>query len=578
MKLKEFFKAKKKWIISITALVLVAAIGCGIWYYAGHNSSEPVYVYPFDYLGMTEYWGDSQESYGPVTTDKIQTVYLSDTQTVTEILVQPGDTVKKGDLLMTFDTTLSDLALERKRLDVEKLKLQLEDAKEELREINGMKPMVIPTYTEEDDSENENLGPVVAAGEPQIAEYASYDGSAQEKAIICWINSADQINDSLLEQIRQAAEALWNANLEKEYNSSASAPLDGTDGSTGDGSGETEGSGSTEGGGTGETNGSSEDPKPPYEHQTMTKFYVVFKVTEGNQQLASKTVWQGMEVSGQGGGFTFRFFSPSIPDYTMTGTSEDSSSSSQIDFGSGYTAAQIAELRSSQEKKIKDLEFDIKMAEADYKIMQTEVNDGNVYAQIDGEVVSVLTEDEAKAQQQPILKVSGGGGFYVEGFVSELEKDNMQIGQEVTVNDWNTGMTYTGTIVSLGDFPTADGYWNGLGNPTASYYPFSVFVDGSADLQQGRYVSVMYSTATSENGIYLRTAFIRTENGKSYVYVLGENGRLEQRYVTTGKSLWGSYTEILSGITAEDLIAFPYGKNVKSGVPAVEGDMSNLYG
>ena len=58
----------------------------------------------------------------------------------------------------------------------------------------------------------------------------------------------------------------------------------------------------------------------------------------------------------------------------------------------------------------------------------------------------------------------------------------------------------------------------------------------------------------------------------------GDDGLLEKRYVTTGKSLWGSYTEIRSGLTPEDFIAFPYGKNVKPGVKAVEGDLSNLYG
>ena len=117
-----------------------------------------------------------------------------------------------------------------------------------------------------------------------------------------------------------------------------------------------------------------------------------------------------------------------------------------------------------------------------------------------------------------------------------------------------------------------------MNNPNASYYPFTVFIDGSADLQAGRYVSVMYSAGTSEHGIYLENPFVRTENGRSFVYVRGENGTLEQRFVTTGKSLWGSYTEILSGLSETDYIAFPYGKNVKPGAPTQEGDMSDLYG
>ena len=131
---KHLWKTKKKWIIGVTAGVTAVAIGCGAWYNAGHTSKEPVYVFPFQYIGMTEYWGDSQESYGPVTTDKIQTVFLSDTQTVTEILVQAGDTVKKGDLLMTFDTTLDSLSLERKRLEIEKLKLQITDLRGQVSE------------------------------------------------------------------------------------------------------------------------------------------------------------------------------------------------------------------------------------------------------------------------------------------------------------------------------------------------------------------------------------------------------------------------------------------------------------
>ena len=107
----------KKIILIVLVVVLVLAVGLAGWFWYREKNAEPVYVFPFQYVGMTEYWGDNQESYGPVSTDKIQTVYISDTQEVTEISVKQGDTVKKGDLLMSFDTTLSDLALERKRLD-----------------------------------------------------------------------------------------------------------------------------------------------------------------------------------------------------------------------------------------------------------------------------------------------------------------------------------------------------------------------------------------------------------------------------------------------------------------------------
>ena len=305
---------------------------------------------------------------------------------------------------------------------------------------------------------------------------------------------------------------------------------------------------------------------------------MVFKVTEGNRELGARLTWQGLQVIRDGSqDFRFRFFSPAIPDHMMTETENEDVQMPEIDFGSGFTAAQIAEMRAEQQKKIKDLEFQIKMAEADYKIAQTEVSDGKVYATVDGEVVSLLTEEEAKMTQQPILKVSGGGGFYVEGSVSELEKDKMVIGQEVTINDWNTGMTYPGTVTSIGDFPTQDNGWNGMGNPNASFYPFTAFVDETADLQAGSYASIQFSTAGSEHGVYLQNPFIRSEQGNFYVYLRGTGGKLEKRYVSVGKSLWGSYMEILSGVTQDDYLAFPYGKDLAEGADTVESDLSALY-
>ena len=139
--MKRKARRRRKILIAVIATVLVAAAGIAAWYFTMGKPKDPVRVFSFNYLGMTEYWGDTQESYGPVTTDRIQTVYVSETQTITETLVQVGDEVKKGDPLLSFDTTLSDLALERERLKVEKLKLQLLDAQEYMQELEWMRPM-----------------------------------------------------------------------------------------------------------------------------------------------------------------------------------------------------------------------------------------------------------------------------------------------------------------------------------------------------------------------------------------------------------------------------------------------------
>ena len=600
---------KKKTIITVTAVVLVVVIGLGVWFGVSRGRSEPVKVFAFNYVGMTEYWGDSQESYGPVSTDKIQTVFLSSTQTVTEMKVAQGDMVKKGDVLMTFDTTLSDLQLERKRLEVEKLKLDLETAQKKLKDIQNMKPMSIVTPDDSDDSEDDDSGKgVKLSGSYQLSTNSDYDGSMAEKALICWLNTAAAVDNGILEAARQKAEEYQNKNYvpdpteeptvetteettetttettespSEKPSETPNPPENPGEGSSGENPGEGS-SGGNPGGEDGE-NSSASAAENPDEKPTITvsDYYMVFKVTEGNMSLGNRLTWQGLHIYRQGGGFVFKFFDASVvPDHSIITDDPDSTDPTDPDMpdpGSGYTAAQLAQMRSEQEKKIKELGFKIKVAEADYKIKQAEMSDGNIYADFDGKVVSVLTEDEARTNNQPVLKVSGGGGFYIQGSVSELDKDKLQIGQEVTVNDWNTGMTYPGKIVSMGDFPSDNDSYYGSGNPNVSYYPFTVFVDETADLQAGMYANIQYSSATGESGIYLENPFVRSEKGQSFVYVRGAGGKLEKRFVTTGKALWGSYTEILSGLTADDLIAFPYGKNLKEGAPTVESDPSSLY-
>lgn len=608
-------KRKSKWKGLVIALVVVAVVvgaGFGGWYFLQNRNTEPVKVIPFPNIGMTEYWGDNRESYGSVSTDRIQTVFLTDTQTITEILVEQGDQVKKGDVLMTYDTTLSDLALDREKIAVDKLKLQLDTAQDELKEIKKMKPMQTPKPTPMPEIKPETG--VALKGDYQISTNKDYDGSSQELAVILWLRDGMELDDAIFDAVWEKAQAYQQANNPAPADPPVVPPVEETTdpaeetteptGETTDPTEETTDPTEETTDPTEETTDPTEetaDPTeettepteattepseettvptvPPTEAEESYRFFMVVKVTEGDMSLTATKVWQGMEVIRENGSYRFRLFDASfIPDYTVVRQEIVIPSVPQVDLGSGFTAKEIAQMRAEKEKQIQDLKFQVKMAEANFAIKKAEAESGQVLAKIDGTVVSVLTQEEANASMQPLMKISGGGGFYVKATVSELEKENLQIGQQVTINDWNSGMTYTGSVQSVGDFPDTSGYWNGMGNPNVSYYPFTVFIDGSADLQEGAYVNIVYSTATTQQGIYLENPFLRTEQGQSYVYVRGADGKLEQRFVTTGKALWGSYTEILSGLSPEDLLAFPYGKNLVVGADTVESDLSELYG
>ena len=567
-------KHKKKAFVIGGSVLGALAIGLGIFAGAANSGKKPVYVYPFDIAGMTNYWGDSQESYGPVRSDNIQTVMLSDTQTVTEINVKVGDTVKKDDVLMSYDSTLSDLALEKKRLKVEQLKLQLQQEKDRLAEINNLQPYTPQqggsTYIPPDVSGDD----VFQSGETylpnttytDVATWSGGSGSSKDDPVILWVRQDGSVSANMVRDVAAFLEEARYRSAKAEYDSAYKAYLEAKKAyddavAAGEDPGE-----------------APEEPTPP-ERESITNFYMILKEAYGDHTKAYAYVYFGMHVYLTDSGYYFTPFDASnVNDYTKDAVDYGGTVVDEPDVPEGtvYTLAEIVKMREDQKKTILDVEYNIKVAEAEYSIAQRETKDGKVRSEVDGKVVSVLTEEEARETKQPIIKVSGGGGYYVVGSVSELVRDRLTIGSEVTINDYRNGNMYTGTVESIGDYPTDNGFGNG--NQNVSYYPFNVFVDESADLVGGSYVNISYSLNADEGGIYLTNAFIRKENGENIVYVQGSNGKLEKRTVVTGKTVWGSYKEILSGLTTEDKVAFPYGKNVKVGASTELGDYSTLYG
>ncbi len=113
----------KRVLISVIAVVLVIAIVVGILLVARSRGS--VNVYPAWYFTTDADDAFESDTDGVVTADKIQSVYISSTQQVTEIYVVEGQTVEIGDPILAYDTTLSQVELDRQAIAVQQLELEL---------------------------------------------------------------------------------------------------------------------------------------------------------------------------------------------------------------------------------------------------------------------------------------------------------------------------------------------------------------------------------------------------------------------------------------------------------------------
>ncbi|MBR3257420.1 MAG: hypothetical protein IKF96_00360 [Eggerthellaceae bacterium] len=528
--------ALKRTLVGIgITLVVVGLVFGGLTLYR-NLSRKPVNVYPLEMLAM-QGWNDySTTTYGMVSSEGIQKVFLGDRQTVLEVLVAPGDEVHVGDPLLAVDTTLTGLDVKKAEIAVGKLELQVQQAQAELATLRSLRPhsqrYVIPettvTYTP-------HSTPYIIIGQ----------GLKGDPFIILW-DENDNFSFAYMNQLI----AQYQANAAAHPTQPAPA---------GEG-------------------GEGEPAEVPIEDDGAMYLALITRQDNAlNAPILSRT---GLRVTISGASASgFSFFDPVIPadieKYTEIPQPHWESS------GSWYTAAELVQLRAQKEQEIKKLTIEAGLARIELEKKKAETSDGFVRATIDGVVTEVLDPDDALYSGRPVVSISAGGGYYITGFMGEYDLTTTQVGQQVsvTVYDWSKGGQgfYTGTIAKISTFPAEDQrYYGGV---TASTYPFTVFVDGSANISDNSYVEISYGAQTTDsNTFYVPNAFIRTEGGRSFVYVLGENDRLEERVITPGRDLWGNYTEILAGLTLEDHIAFPYGKDVLPGAKTeVQEDLTALY-
>lgn len=237
--------------------------------------------------------------------------------------------------------------------------------------------------------------------------------------------------------------------------------------------------------------------------------------------------------------------------------------------GGGYTADQLKQAINEKEAEIKKLQLDKRESDLKIASQQRKLDNGVVKSSINGIVKTVGDPNLGEVDNQPFMTVVSAEGLYVTGFVSELELERIQVGSVMTGFSYESGTSFMATITEISQYPTTNGYYSG-GNSNASYYPFTAYIDeGSTEgLSNYQYVDLQIQEnvdAASASALYIEKAYIRTENGQSYVYKADENNRLKKQYIKTGKTVYSTAIEVKEGLSIEDKIAFPYGKNVKEG-------------
>lgn len=281
------------------------------------------------------------------------------------------------------------------------------------------------------------------------------------------------------------------------------------------------------------------------------------KITKANKELS--------EIQAATVGSDTNDNTPSFLQGSTSNTKKSTSSSKTYD-----TAEDKQEAITDKQSEITSLQLDLKEANLEYTKKQKEIQNSTIKSTIKGTVKSVADPSTyVSGKGKAIVKIVSSDGLYLEGNVSELKLSEIQVGDELTAKSWDTGEEFKATVTEVSSYPVSgNDMSDGEGNPNASYYPFKAYIEDTKAVSNGEYVTITLgeqSETAAEDGVYLPPAYIRKEGNRSYVYIQGEDGLLEKRYIKTGKSSYGVSTEVLEGVTLQDAIAFPYGKNVKEG-------------
>lgn len=245
--------------------------------------------------------------------------------------------------------------------------------------------------------------------------------------------------------------------------------------------------------------------------------------------------------------------------------------------GSGSGSLSRADAIKAQKSRIENLKLDIRESELNIEKLEKKVKNEVLYSKLDGTIAKVGDPVTGVAEGSSFMTVKSEEGYYVKGTVSELMLDQVQ--EDTILNCSASSGDFEAKVISVSEYPVSGDYYYGGGNPNVSYYSYTATIpDKTVQVSDADWLSVSLSGSGEGKGIVLDKAFVRSENGVSYVYK-DDHGVLKKQVLTVGGNVNSGYSVLVTGgITRDDLIAFPYGDSVKEGADTKEVTVNEIYG
>ena len=258
-----------------------------------------------------------------------------------------------------------------------------------------------------------------------------------------------------------------------------------------------------------------------------------------------------------------------------TDTVSDTTGSGDAGTSYGGTAAEIQQQIKDKEKEIRDYQLDIKETNLEIKDIQKKLNNQTIKSTLNGVVKTVGDPEKESNDGKPLIQVVSSEGLYVQGTVSESKMNKLKVGATLSGYSYDNGVSFTAEVREISPYPSD----NGQDGANASSYPFTAYIADASGLSNNSWaeLTLLDEGDGQGQGIYLEKPFVRTENGQYYVMKDDGTGHLTKQIVQVGGIQYGTSYQITGGLSMDDKIAFPYGKDVREGAKTEEGTLDDLY-